>query len=145
MWIKHKVKDGDTLDSIAKQYKNKDSRAILDYPENKTLYKRLKEQQKLRKGDVVWVLDPKGKVYIIEKKGRKAVLNEKEYKKFQKDITEYGFEINPHDPCVANKMVNGKQLTITWHVDDLKASHKQKEGKALSNGWKPNMAPKLTP
>ena len=36
---------------------------------------------------------------------------------------EYGFEINPYDPCVANKIVNGKQLTITWHVDDLKASH----------------------
>ena len=45
------------------------------------------------------------------------------YQKFQKDIEEYGFKVNPYDPCVANKMVNGKQLTITWHVDDLKASH----------------------
>ena len=27
------------------------------------------------------------------------------------------------DPCVANKMVNGKQLTISWHVNDMKASH----------------------
>ena len=26
--------------------------------------------------------------------------------------------------CVANKMVNGKQLTVTFHVDDVKASHK---------------------
>lgn len=86
MWIKHKVKDGDTLHSIARQYKNKDPRAILDYAENKTLYKRLKDNQKLRKGDIVWVLDPKGKVYIIEKKGKKAVLNEKEFKAFQKDV-----------------------------------------------------------
>ena len=25
----------------------------------------------------------------------------------------------PYDPCVANKTVNRKQLTITWHVDNL--------------------------
>ena len=36
------------------------------------------------------------------------------------------FIINPHDPCVANKMVRGKQLTITWHVDDVKVSSKDK-------------------
>ena len=35
-----------------------------------------------------------------------------------------GFEVNPYDPCVANKMVNGHQMTIRWHVDDLKVSHK---------------------
>ena len=45
------------------------------------------------------------------------------YKKLVRDLEEIGFEINPYDPCVANKMVDGKQLTITWHVDDLKASH----------------------
>ena len=31
--------------------------------------------------------------------------------------------MNPYDPCVANKMVNGKQFTVVWHVDDLKVSH----------------------
>ena len=45
------------------------------------------------------------------------------YKKFRKDIESTGFEVNPYDPCVANRMVNGKQHTITWHVDDLKSSH----------------------
>ena len=35
----------------------------------------------------------------------------------------YGFELNPYDPCVANKMVNSEQLTICWYVDDLKSSH----------------------
>jgi len=45
------------------------------------------------------------------------------YKKFRKDIEEIGFEVNPYDPCVANRMVNGKQHTIVWHVDDLKSSH----------------------
>ena len=31
--------------------------------------------------------------------------------------------MNPYDPCVANRIVNGKQHTITWHVDNLKSSH----------------------
>jgi hypothetical protein len=32
--------------------------------------------------------------------------------------------VNPYNWYVANKIVNGKQLTIVWHVDDLKISHK---------------------
>ena len=35
-----------------------------------------------------------------------------------------GFKINPYDPCVANKMINGHKMTIFWHVDDLKVLHK---------------------
>ena len=38
-------------------------------------------------------------------------------------LTEWGFKPNPHDPCVMNKMIDGKQLTVAWHVDDLKVSH----------------------
>ncbi|KAG7372996.1 reverse transcriptase RNA-dependent DNA polymerase [Nitzschia inconspicua] len=34
-----------------------------------------------------------------------------------------GFELNPYDSCVANKMVNGKQCTVAWYVDDNKISH----------------------
>ena len=34
------------------------------------------------------------------------------YRKLRKDLEEIGFEINPHDPCVANKIVNGKQFTV---------------------------------
>jgi hypothetical protein len=45
------------------------------------------------------------------------------YKKLRKDLESVGFKINPYDPCVANRMVNGKQHTVTWHVDDLKSSH----------------------
>ena len=33
------------------------------------------------------------------------------------------FEINDYDPCVANKIINDKQCTITWYVDHLKVSH----------------------
>ena len=45
------------------------------------------------------------------------------YKKLRGDLEDLGFEINPYDPCVANKMINGKQITVCWHVDDLKVSH----------------------
>ena len=31
--------------------------------------------------------------------------------------------LNPYDKCVANKMINGKQCTISWYVDDNKLSH----------------------
>ena len=46
------------------------------------------------------------------------------YKRLRIDLENMGFVINPYDPCVANKMVNGHQMTICWHVDDLKVSHK---------------------
>ena len=36
-----------------------------------------------------------------------------------------GFEVNPYDPCVATKTINGSKMTVTWHVDDLKISHKE--------------------
>ena len=49
------------------------------------------------------------------------------YKKLLRDLEKEGFEVNPYDPCVANKIVDGKQLTVTWHVDDLKASHVKTE------------------
>jgi hypothetical protein len=45
------------------------------------------------------------------------------WKKLTESLKMRGFTINPYDWCVANKIVNGKQLTIVWHVDDLKLSH----------------------
>ena len=38
-------------------------------------------------------------------------------------LTEWGFKANPYDRCTMNKMINGHQCTICWHVDDLKISH----------------------
>jgi hypothetical protein len=38
-------------------------------------------------------------------------------------LQEWGFEINSYDFCVANKMIDQKQCTIVWHLDDLKISH----------------------
>jgi hypothetical protein len=38
-------------------------------------------------------------------------------------LQEWGFDINGYDSCVANKIIDGKQCTIRWHVEDLKISH----------------------
>ncbi|CAJ1962818.1 unnamed protein product [Cylindrotheca closterium] len=45
------------------------------------------------------------------------------YNQFRSDLEAKGFVFNPYDPCVANKVVNGKQQTIRFHVDDLMSSH----------------------
>ena len=46
------------------------------------------------------------------------------YNKFVSSLERQGFVLNPYDGCVANKMVNNEQLTICFHVDDCKISHK---------------------
>jgi hypothetical protein len=38
-----------------------------------------------------------------------------------------GFIINPYDPCVANKIIECKQMTICFHVDDCKLSYRKKK------------------
>jgi hypothetical protein len=45
------------------------------------------------------------------------------YLKFVGDIESQGFELNPYDPCVANKVIHGKKFIGVWHVDDIKMSH----------------------
>jgi hypothetical protein len=45
------------------------------------------------------------------------------YRKLRRDLESKGFTVNPYDICVANKKVKDKQLTVAFHVDDLKVSH----------------------
>ena len=45
------------------------------------------------------------------------------YPKLTKALLSYSFKLNPYDLCVVNKMINGEQLTVCWHVDDIKSSH----------------------
>jgi Reverse transcriptase (RNA-dependent DNA polymerase) len=45
------------------------------------------------------------------------------YDLFSSVLRDMGFEINPYDPCVANKIINGSQCTVAWYVDDTKISH----------------------
>jgi hypothetical protein len=48
------------------------------------------------------------------------------YQKFVKSLTDIDLIINPYDPCVANKIIEDEQMTIYFHVDDCKLSHRKK-------------------
>jgi hypothetical protein len=45
------------------------------------------------------------------------------YQKLSQQLVEWGYESNYYDRCTFNKMVDGNQITIQFHVDDLKISH----------------------
>ena len=47
------------------------------------------------------------------------------YKIIVKYLEADRFVLNTYDPFVANNMVNGHQMTVAWHVDDLKVSQKK--------------------
>ena len=49
------------------------------------------------------------------------------YKKLAGDLESHGFDINTYIPCVVNKTVDRKQLTITCHMENLKISHVDKK------------------
>ena len=49
------------------------------------------------------------------------------YEKFVKKMKRTGFQLNPYDTCVANILVNDKQKTICFHVNDCKLSHQDSE------------------
>jgi hypothetical protein len=57
------------------------------------------------------------------------------YLKLVKDLETEGYELNPYDPCVANKIVAGTQFTVTWHVDDLKLSHASSDEVTKNIEW----------
>ena len=50
------------------------------------------------------------------------------YNLFHSTLEDMGFVLNKYDPCVANKMINGKQFTIGWWVDDNAMTHVDMEG-----------------
>ena len=86
--------------------------------------------------DIMWEINPEYSEYILIENDVKVL-----YLKIMKSIhgmiesallwyelyvsvlKDMGFEINPYDMCVANKIINGKQCTLTWYVDDNKVSH----------------------
>jgi hypothetical protein len=45
------------------------------------------------------------------------------YELFSSTLQGMGFKLNPYDACVASKVIDGKQCTIVWHVDDTKILH----------------------
>ena len=42
-------------------------------------------------------------------------------------VNDWGFTPNQYDSCMVNKKVDGKQLTMAWHMDNLKVSHEKEE------------------
>ncbi len=45
------------------------------------------------------------------------------YLKLVADLEGQGFCLNPYNPCVANKVINGKQKSLTFRVNDIKILH----------------------
>ena len=45
------------------------------------------------------------------------------YQKLLVNIQAQGFIMKLYDPCVANKIVASSQMTVIWHVNNLKVSH----------------------
>ena len=46
------------------------------------------------------------------------------YTLYSETLQTEDFVMTPYDRCVANKMIDGKQGTVVWYVNDNKASHK---------------------
>ena len=49
------------------------------------------------------------------------------YKKLAKLFSQWGLTMNPYDPCVWNKEIEGKQYSVVFHIDDLLMSHESPE------------------
>ena len=46
------------------------------------------------------------------------------WQKLSKQLIDvWGFVPNKYDDCVVNKTINSHQMTVVWHIDDLKVSH----------------------
>jgi hypothetical protein len=102
-------------------------------PHGKVLHMRLRDEFV----DIMCQVNPDYIPFVItDKKGRKvlyirilqAIYGCIEsallwYNFYVETLEKIGFKVNSSDRCVANKLINGKQCTITWHVDDNKLSH----------------------
>ena len=86
--------------------------------------------------DILINMEPEYRKYIVKENGKRVIYTVVLraiygmlqssllwYNQFRGDLEEQGFIFNDYDPCIANKMVRGKQHTIRFHVDDLLSSH----------------------
>jgi Reverse transcriptase (RNA-dependent DNA polymerase) len=89
------------------------------------LVKSLVEINKKKYGPYVEMEGNKEILYVKLKKALYGTLQAALlfWKELSGKLIQWGFVLNPYDSCVANKMIDGKQCTIIWHVDDLKISH----------------------
>ena len=86
--------------------------------------------------DLFCEIEPNFKQFVTYHKGKKVLYVQLDktlygcvqsallwYEFYSTNLKDMGFKINPHDPCVANCMIGGKQCTVVWYVDDNKISH----------------------
>jgi len=70
-----------------------------------------------------YVVQENGKctIYVLCNKAIYGTMNAAllAYRKLAKLFKSWGLIMNPYNPCVWNKDVNGEQLTIMFHIDDL--------------------------
>lgn len=67
------------------------------------------------------------------------------WKQISGDLVGLGYEINPYDWCVCNKIINGKQHTVGWHVDDFILTHEDPSVNDDLISWFSEKYGKLTP
>jgi Endomembrane protein 70 len=67
----------------------------------------------------------KGVLYLVLKKALYGCV--KSALLFWEDLSgkviKRGYDLNPYNRCIANKIVDNSLRTVVWHVDDLKLSH----------------------
>ena len=49
------------------------------------------------------------------------------YKKFIGDLTSIILKLRFYYPCVANNLINFKQMAVVWYAGGIKISHKSKK------------------
>ena len=91
--------------------------------------------------DMIFDIDPCYKKYVLtnKKTGKKKLYCKPTnvvygtllgsilfYQKLSDQLYEWGYEQNPYDPCIFNTMINCKQLTIQFYVNNLKCSYLEK-------------------
>jgi hypothetical protein len=66
-------------------------------------------------------LEPKGSMVVRLQKALYGCIQSAKlwYDHLSATLVADGFVNNPHDPCVLSKTVNGVQITVAFHVDDL--------------------------
>ena len=92
---------------------------------------------------VKWLIELSPETYqrfVVEERGKKVLYVEVLraiygmleaamlwYQEFKRKLEGIGFKFNDYDACVANRVVDGCQHTVRYHVDDLLSSHVNKK------------------
>ena len=86
--------------------------------------------------DIMYEVNPEQKKNVIYEKGEKVLCMEimmviyraieyalRWYDLYSQTLEKEGFIINSYDKCVANKIIDDKQCTVVWYVDNNKISY----------------------